>query len=230
MQLSQYWWKIFAFLSAVFLMLGAYFSFTTPPDYQQGLSVRILFLHVPAAWMAMVVYGFMASAAIAAFIWRAPLADIAAQRIALIGAVWVSIALVSGSLWGKPIWGSFWVWDARLVSVLILLFLYLGYIAIIKTIDDEARRLIVARLVAIIGAINLPIIKFSVDWWNTLHQPASIMRLKAPALAPVFLLPLALMAFAALSLTICLLLIRMRASIIRHQLEAQALGSRGLNQ
>lgn len=223
MQVSQPLWQALAVSSALFLIAGLYFAFNAPPDYQQGLTIRILFLHVPAAWCAMMVYGFMAAASVAAFIWRTPLADIAAQASAPIGLVWVMIALWSGSLWGKPIWGTFWVWDARLVSVLVLLFLYLGYVLLLKAIDAPARRNRAARLVAIIGALNLPIIKFSVDWWNTLHQPASIMRLEAPALAPVYLLPLGLMAAFALCLTGSLVLVRMRTMVLRRQLEVQAL-------
>jgi heme exporter protein C len=223
MQVSAPLWQALFVLSLVFLGFGLYFAFAAPGDYQQGLTIRILFLHVPSAWMAMMVYGFMATASIAAFIWRTPLADIAAHAAAPIGLVWVALALWSGSLWGKPIWGTFWVWDARLVSVLVLLFLYLGYLALLKAIDEQTRRNRAARLVAIIGALNLPIIKFSVDWWNTLHQPASIMRLQAPALAPVYLLPLGLMAAGALCWTMSLIFVRMRAKIIRHQLETQAL-------
>ncbi len=223
LQLSLVAWKGFAVLSLLFLASGLYFAFTAPPDYQQGETIRILFLHVPAAWNAMMVYGLMALLSAAAFIWKAPLADIIAQRIAPIGLVWVVIALGSGALWGKPIWGTYWVWDARLVSVLILFFLYLAYISLLKAIDEPQRRIMTARLLALIGAINLPIIKFSVDWWNTLHQPASVLRLAEPALAAVYLIPLAFMAAGALCLTLCLLFVRTRAEILRRQIEITAL-------
>ncbi len=220
MKLSAWLWPLCFTLAMGFLLVGLYFAFTAPPDYQQGIMVRILFIHVPVAWMAMMVYGLMALASAAAFIWRTPLSDIAAQSAALPGLGFTFLALATGSLWGKPIWGHFWAWDARLVSVLILFFLYLGYIALLASIDDRARANAAARLLAIVGAVNLPIIKFSVDWWNTLHQPASILRLAGPSLAPVFLWPLGLMALAALFLFTALLLVRMRAEIIRRRIEA----------
>ena len=220
MALSAKLWPPCAALTLVLGLIGLYLVFTAPPDYQQGITVRILFVHVPAAWMAMMIYGFIAAASFAAFVWRAPLSDIAAQSAALPGIGFTFLALASGSLWGRPIWGHFWAWDARLVSVLILFFLYLGYIALLAAIEDRARAAIAARLLAIVGVINLPIIKFSVDWWNTLHQPASILRLEGPALAPVFLWPLAFMALAALFLFITILLVRMRAEIMRRRIES----------
>ena len=220
MALSAKLWPPCAALTLVLGLIGLYLAFTAPPDYQQGITVRILFVHVPSAWMAMMIYGFIAAASFAAFVWRAPLSDIAAQSAALPGIGFTFLALASGSLWGRPIWGHFWAWDARLVSVLILFFLYLGYIALIAAIEDRQRAAIAARLLAIVGVINLPIIKFSVDWWNTLHQPASIVRLDGPALAPVFLWPLAFMAFAALFLFITILLVRMRAEIMRRRIES----------
>ena len=220
MALSAKLWPPCAALTLVLGLIGLYLVFTAPPDYQQGITVRILFVHVPAAWMAMMIYGFIAAASFAAFVWRAPLSDIAAQSAALPGIGFTFLALASGSLWGRPIWGHFWAWDARLVSVLILFFLYLGYIALLAAIEDRARAAIAARLLAIVGVINLPIIKFSVDWWNTLHQPASILRLEGPALAPVFLWPLAFMASAALFLFITILLVRMRAEIMRRRIES----------
>ena len=223
MAMSQWLWKWFAFLALCFLTLGLVLAWSAPPDYQQGEMVRILFLHVPSAWMAMMIYAFMAIASAIAFIWRVPLADIAAQSAALIGTIWVFLALVSGMLWGKPIWGHFWVWDARLISVLILFFLYLGYLALLNAILDRARAARALRLLAIFGAINLPIIKFSVDWWNTLHQPASILRAGGPSLAPVFLRPLIFMALGALALSAFLLLVRMRAEIMRRQIESALL-------
>ncbi len=220
MALSAKLWPIFAAVTAMLSGIGLYFVFTAPPDYQQGITVRILFVHVPSAWMAMMIYGFIAASSFAAFVWRAPLSDIAAQSAALPGLGFTFLALATGSLWGRPIWGHFWAWDARLVSVLVLFFLYLGYIALLAAIEDRARATMAARLLAIVGVINLPIIKFSVDWWNTLHQPASILRLEGPALAPVFLWPLALMALAALFLFITLLMVRMRAEIMRRRIES----------
>src|SRR5215469_12957612 len=151
-----------------------------PPDYQQGESVRIMYVHVPAAWMALSVYLFVAVASAVALVWRHPLADIAARAAAPIGAAFTFVCLVTGSLWGKPMWGAWWVWDARLTSVLILFFLYLGYIALANAFDDPARGGRAGAVLALVGVVNLPIIKFSVDWWNTLHQPASVMRVGGP--------------------------------------------------
>ena len=157
---------------------------SAPPDYQQGEAYRIMFVHVPAAWMALMVYAMMAVASAVGLVWRHPLAEIAARAAAPIGAAFTAIALVTGSLWGKPMWGTFWVWDARLTSVLILFFLYLGYIALHDAFDDPSRGARAASILCLVGSVNLPIIKFSVDWWNTLHQPACILRAGGPAIAP----------------------------------------------
>ena len=146
-----------------------------PPDYQQGETVRIMFIHVPAAWLAMFGYMLIAVAALGTLIWRHPLADVAAKTAAPIGATFTFIALVTGSLWGKPMWGTYWVWDARLTSVLVLFLLYLGLIALWQSIEEPGRAGRAAAILALVGAINVPIIKFSVDWWNTLHQPASVV-------------------------------------------------------
>src|SRR5680860_148929 len=159
----------------IFLGVGLYLSFfVAPPDYQQGETVRIMFVHVPAAWLAMFGYMLIAAAALGTLIWRHPLADVAAKTAAPIGAIFCFIALVTGSLWGKPMWGAYWVWDARLTSMLVLLLLYLGRIALWQAIEEPGRAGRAAAILALVGAINIPIIKFSVDWWNTLHQPASV--------------------------------------------------------
>src|SRR5579875_3682201 len=188
--------------------------FIAPPDYQQGESVRIMFVHVPAAWMASLVYALVALMSAVALIWRHPLADLAAQEAAPLGAGFTLICLVSGSLWGKPMWGTWWVWDARLTSVLVLFFLYLGYIALVHAFDDETRGARAGAILALVGVVNLPIIKFSVDWWNTLHQPASVFRLGGPTIDPSMLWPLLIMALGFTLFFATLLMIRMRTALL----------------
>src|ERR1700761_8913087 len=180
-----------AVIAALSLIVGLILGFAAPPDYQQGETVKIMFVHVPAAWTAMMCYGLMALASLLSLVNRHPLADVAAKSAAPLGALFTALALITGSLWGKPMWGAYWVWDARLTSFLLLLFLYLGYIALWNAIEDEARAARAAAILALIGAVNLPIIKFSVDWWNTLHQGESIV---SGQVASIFLWPLGLMA------------------------------------
>ena len=204
----------------VLIGMGLYLAFfVAPPDYQQGETVRIMFVHVPSAWLAMFAYVLIAIAALGTLIWRHPLADVAAKTAAPIGATFCFIALVTGSLWGKPMWGTYWVWDARLTSFLLLFFLYLGHIALTHAFDDRQRGRRSAAVLAIVGAINLPIIKFSVDWWNTLHQPASLMRLDGPRIDPAMLWPLLLMAIGFQLLFFALLVLRMKAMLLeaRHR-------------
>src|SRR6476659_116491 len=208
-------------LSLVVLVLGLVWSLIlAPPDYQQGESVRIMFIHVPAAWMALSVYLFVAVASAVALIWRHPLAEIAAQSAAPIGAAFTFVCLATGSLWGRPMWGTWWVWDARLTSVLVLFFLYLGYIALVNAFDDRDRGERAGSLLALVGVVNLPIIKFSVDWWNTLHQPASVVRSGGPSIATSMLLPLLVMAAGFMLLFGWLLLLRMRAILNERKTEA----------
>jgi heme exporter protein C len=205
----------------VLLGVGLYLSFfVAPPDYQQGETVRIMFVHVPAAWLAMFGYTLIAIAALGTLIWRHPLADVAAKAAAPIGATFCFIALVTGSLWGKPMWGTYWVWDARLTSMLVLFLLYLGLIALWQAIEEPGRAGRAAAILALVGAINIPIIKFSVDWWNTLHQPASIIRLGGPTIDPSMLWPLVVMASAFTLLFVLLHLIAMRAEIYRRRVRA----------
>jgi heme exporter protein C len=200
--------------TAILFALGLYFALVaSPPDYQQGDSVRIMYVHVPAAWMAMMVYGLLALFAAASLVWRHPLADVMAKAAAPVGAGFTLIALVTGSLWGEPTWGTWWKWDARLTSVLVLFFLYLGHMALTNAFDDATRGARAAAILALIGVINLPIIKFSVDWWSTLHQPSSILRLGAPTIHPSMLTPLFLMAGAFLGYFICLLILRTRSEL-----------------
>jgi len=208
-------------LTFLLLGIGLYLSFfVAPPDYQQGETVRIMFVHVPAAWLAMFGYMLIAAAALGTLIWRHPLADVAAKTAAPIGATFCFIALVTGSLWGKPMWGTYWVWDARLTSMLVLFLLYLGLIALWQAIEEPGRAGRAAAILALVGAINIPIIKFSVDWWNTLHQPASIIRLGGPTIDPAMLWPLLVMAVAFTLLFVLLHLIAMRAEIYRRRVRA----------
>jgi heme exporter protein C len=197
-------------LSVVGLYLGLVVA---PPDYQQGEAYRIIFVHVPAAWMALMVYGMMAVASVIGLVWRHPLAEIAARAAAPIGATFTAVALFTGSVWGKPIWGAFWVWDARLTSVLILLFLYLGYIALHDAFDDPSRGARAASILCLVGSVNLPIIKFSVEWWNTLHQPSSILRAEGPAVHSSMLAPLLVMFGAFLCYFIVVHILRTRAEL-----------------
>jgi heme exporter protein C len=198
--------------------------FYAPPDYQQGQAFRIMYVHVPAAWMSMFVYGCMAVSSAVAFIWKHPLADVAAKASAPIGCVFTALALATGMLWGKPMWGAWWVWDARLTSVLVLFFLYLGYIVLWSAIEDPSRAARAARILALVGAINIPIIKFSVDWWNTLHQGATVFRSDGPAIAPSMLAPLLILAIAYNLLYIAILMVRMRAEVAERRLRSIRLG------
>ncbi|MCP4328948.1 MAG: heme ABC transporter permease [Alphaproteobacteria bacterium] len=201
--------------TCVLMIAGLYLAFfVAPPDYQQGESVRLMYIHVPAAWMALFVYAVMAAASAAALIWKHPLADIVAKAAAPIGACFTFLALVTGSLWGKPMWGTYWVWDARLTSVLILFFLYLGHIALTHAFDDPLRGARSAAVLALVGVVNLPIIKFSVDWWNTLHQPSSVLRLEGPTIHGSMLIPLILMALAFTAYFISVLILRVRRELL----------------
>ena len=204
-----------ALAGAVILsVVGLYYALVkAPPDYQQGEAYRIMFVHVPAAWMALMIYAMMAVASMIAFIWRHPLAEISARAAAPLGAVFTAIALITGSVWGKPMWGTYWVWDARLTSVLFLLFLYIGYIALHDAFDDPARGARAAAILCLAGTVNLPIIKFSVEWWNTLHQPASIMRADGPAIHPSMLTPLLVMWAAYLCFFTAVHILRTRAEL-----------------
>jgi heme exporter protein C len=216
--------RVVPWLTALTILLlgyGLYLSlFVAPPDYQQGETVKIMFIHVPAAWLAMFGYTLIALAALGTLIWRHPLADVAAKTAAPIGATFTFIALVTGSLWGKPMWGTYWVWDARLTSVLVLFLLYLGLIALWQSIEEPGRAGRAAAILALVGFINVPIIKFSVDWWNTLHQPASVLRLGKPTIDPSLLTPLLVMAAAFTLLFVLLHLLAMRAEILRRRVRA----------
>jgi heme exporter protein C len=199
--------------AAISLIAGFVLGFLAPPDYQQGTTVKIMFLHVPAAWTAMMAYGLMALMSFVSLIWRHALADVAAKTAALLGAVFTTLGLATGALWGRPMWGKYWVWDARLTSFLLLLFLYLGYIALRTAIEDETRAARAAAILALVGAVNLPIIEFSVNW-QTLHQGESILRADGPQIATVFLWPLGISALGYSLLFLTLWIVRIRTEIL----------------
>ncbi len=208
-------------LAVVLIGLGLWLAFfVAPADYQQGQSVRIMFVHVPAAWMALFCYTFLAGASAVGLIWKHPLADLAAKSAAPIGALFTFAALLTGSLWGKPMWGAWWVWDARLTSVLILFFLYLGYMALWQAIDDPAKAAKAAAILALVGFVNVPIIKFSVDWWNTLHQPASVLRMDGPSIHATMLWPLIVMALGFKAYFVSVLLFRIETELNLRRLRA----------
>ncbi|HXQ50354.1 MAG TPA: heme ABC transporter permease [Stellaceae bacterium] len=210
-----------AVLGALLIAAGLVFGLVlAPADYQQGDAVRIMYVHVPAAWMASFVYAVMAAASAVGLIWRHPLADIAARAAAPLGAGFTAICLITGSLWGEPMWGTWWVWDARLTSVLVLFFLYLGYIALVNAFDEPTRGARAGAILALVGIVNLPIIKFSVDWWNTLHQPASVFRLGGPTIAASMLWPLLAMALGFTVFFVTLLMVRMRTALIAAKVRA----------
>ena len=204
---------------AVFV-IGLYLTTNAPDDYQQGATVKIMFIHVPNAWLSMFVWGVMSLAALGTLVWRHPLADVAAKAAAPIGATFTFLALVTGSLWGRPMWGTYWEWDARLTSVLILFLMYLGLIALWRAVEDPSRAARAAAVLTLVGAINIPIIKFSVDWWNTLHQGASVLRIGGPTMDRAFLIPLLVMAVAFSLLFITLHLAAMRNEILRRRVRS----------
>ncbi len=205
---------------ALILLAGLYLSFQAPEDYQQGITVRIMYIHVPFAWLSMMGYGVMAVAALGTLVWRHPLADVALKAAAPIGAAFTGLALLTGSIWGKPMWGAWWVWDARLTSVFILFLMYLGIIALTRALDEPGRAARATAIITLVGSVNLPIIKFSVEWWNTLHQPASVLRLDGPTIDPSLLWPLLVMAVGFTALFFTLHLLAMRNEIMRRRIAA----------
>lgn len=218
LDLSRWGLPLSAVLAVVMLAFGVYLSFWgSPPDYQQGESVRIMYIHVPAAWMALFIYTSMALAAAIGLVWKHIVAELYARAVAPVGAAFTFICLVTGALWGKPMWGTWWVWDARLTSVLILFFFYVGYIALVDAFDDEQKGLNAGAALLIAGVVNVPIIKFSVDWWNTLHQPASLTRLAAPSIDPSMLKPLLVMAIGFMLLFKALAFMRLETEIFRRR-------------
>jgi heme exporter protein C len=218
--LTQRLLPFLAAATALAFAAGLYLAWFAPDDYQQGATVKIMFIHVPNAWLAMAVWAVMSIAAIGTLVWRHPLADVAAKAAAPLGAAFTFLALVTGSLWGRPMWGTYWVWDARLTSVLVLFLMYLGIIALWRTVDDPSRAGRAAAILTLVGAINLPVIKFSVDWWNTLHQPASVVRVGGSTIDSSILTPLMMMALAFLLLFLTLHLAAMRNEILRRRVRA----------
>ena len=208
-------WLIAA--TVIAFVVGLVRTVNAPDDYQQGATVKIMFLHVPAAWLGMMGWGLMSLAALGTLVWRHPLADVAGKAAAPIGAAFTFICLVTGSLWGRPTWGTYWVWDARLTSMLVLLLLYLGVMALYWTAEDPGRGSRAAAVLTLVGAVNLPIIKFSVDWWNTLHQGELIFRAGGSTIDPSILWPLAVMALAFTLLFFTLHLAVMRNEILRRR-------------
>jgi len=209
-------WLVAATLIAFAIALPK--AWLAPDDYQQGATVKIMFIHVPGAWLGIFGWVLMSAAALGTLVWRHPLADVAAKAAAPIGAAFTLMCLVTGSLWGRPMWGTYWVWDARLSSVLVLFLMYLGVIALWRTMDDPTRAARAAAVFTLVGAINIPIIKFSVDWWNTLHQGASVLRLGGSRLDISFLVPLIAMVIAFTLLFITLHVAAMRNEIVRRRI------------
>jgi len=206
-------------MTIVSFIIGSYFAlYGSPPDYIQGDSMRIMYVHVPSAWWALMSYSVLAVSCTIWFITRNPIFNLIAKSIAPIGAVFTLIALVTGSIWGKPTWGVWWVWDARLTSMLLLFFLYLAYIFLWQAISNKDLASKISAALAMIGFINVPIIKFSVDWWNTLHQPASISKLSSPSIDESMLIPLFIMAFASLCFLITMFSVRLRIEFIESRI------------
>jgi heme exporter protein C len=208
-------------LAAGLLACGLYLAFfVAPPDYQQGETVKIMFIHVPSAWLAMAGFGLVAVSSFGLLVFRHPLADVSAKAAAPIGAAFTLLALITGALWGKPMWGAYWVWDARLTSVLILFFLYVGLIALRSSLEDEGLAGKLTAVLGLVGTAILPVIRFSVDWWNTLHQPASVLRMGGPTIHSSMLVPLLVMAAGFTALFLAMQLKAMRNEILRRRVKA----------
>ncbi|WP_185984425.1 heme ABC transporter permease [Aureimonas mangrovi] len=206
--------------AALLLGAGLWLGLTAPDDYQQGATVKIMFVHVPFAWLSMMVWTIMSISALGVLVWRHPLAEVAIKAAAPLGATFTALALLTGSIWGRPMWGTWWVWDARLTSVFVLFLMYLGLIALTRAFDEPGRAGRPSAILVLVGFINIPIIRFSVDWWNTLHQPASVIRADGPAMAAVYLWPLLLCALGFSLLFFALHLTAMRTEIVRRRIHA----------
>lgn len=206
--------------AVVTLAVGFFLAFRAPPDYQQGETVRIMYIHVPFAWLGLFGYSMMAASSIGILVWRHPLADVAHKAAAPVGATFTALCLVTGALWGRPMWGTYWVWDARLTSMLVLLLLYLGLMALRAAIDEPNRAGRAAAVLTLVGFINVPIVKFSVDWWNTLHQPASVFRMGGSTIESSLLWPLLVCAIGFTLLFLALHVLGMRTEILRRRVQA----------
>ncbi|MDV3252314.1 heme ABC transporter permease [Devosia sp. BK] len=206
-------------LTALLFAAGLWFAFfNSPADYQMGDTVRIMYVHVPTAWLSQFVYATMAVSAIGSLVWRHPMADVSMKTAAPLGAAFTAMALFTGSLWGRPTWGTFWEWDGRMTSTLVLLFIYLGIVALWRAFDDQLRAARVVAVFTLVGAVNIPIIKFSVDWWSTLHQPASVLRPDGPTMPGSILTPLFVMFFAFTFLFITLQFTAMHTEVRRRRI------------
>ena len=223
MAFSRWAAPMFGVLAAILALAGLWLGFAAPEDYQQGDTVRIMFIHVPAAWMGMFVYACLGGASFLALVFRHALADAAAQAAAPLGAAFTVLALATGALWGRPMWGTWWVWDARLTSVLVLLLFYLAYMALRASLDDETKAARAGAILALVGMVNLPIVHWSVNWWNTLHQGASVFRKGGPTMTVDYLYPLLLLGLAYMAAFGSLWLVRIRAEVWRRRAEAAAL-------
>jgi heme exporter protein C len=218
---------VLAYVTAILFAVGIWLSFTAPADYQQGDTVRIMFVHVPAAWMGLFVYACVGIASFFSLVYRHPLADAAAKAAAPLGAGFAFLALATGSLWGRPMWGTWWEWDARLTSMLITFLFYLGYMALRASLDDEAKAARAAAILALIGLVNLPIVHFSVNWWNTLHQGASVFRIGGPTISWSILAPLLVMALAYNLLFAVLWIVGIRTEVTLRRAAALTLRAAG---
>jgi len=229
LQLAKYLQPICAATCFVCFSYGLYLAiWNSPPDYQQGETVRIMYIHVPAAWVGIMIYTAMAIAAGIGLVSRLAMTDIFCVAAAPVGAVLVGLCLITGSIWGRPTWGAWWVWDARLTSVLILFLLYCGYIVLRSSFDDHDRGSRAGAILLIVGVVNIPIVRFSVDWWHTLHQPASVLRSSGSAIAPEMLKPLLVMALAYCFYAAFVVLMRMRAVLLARRIEVAIMQDTGL--
>ena len=214
-EMADYLFRPLLILSIIFFAIGLLFSFyLSPDDYQQGSTVRIMYVHVPSAWLALLTYAIMTLYSILALAFRIPFGFIFNTAVAPIGAVFTLICIISGSLWGKPMWGTWWVWDARLTSVAILFIIYLIIIFMNLSFENRIVREKVVAIFILVGSVNLPIVKFSVDWWNTLHQPATISKLSKPSIDPSMMTPLIIMTFAFIMIGIAIAILRIKTEII----------------
>ena len=208
----------FAWPAGLLIVSALYVGlFLAPPDYQQGEGFRMIYVHAPSAWLSVMIYGVMATAAAVGLIWRMKVAHAAAASCAAIGASFTFVSLVTGMLWGKPMWGTYWVWDPRLTAQLVLLFLYLGYMALRSGIDDLGRADRASAVLAIIGVVNLPIIRYSVEWWNSIHQAPSVMKMERPSMPFDMLAPLLMMLLGFTLMFAAVMLVRMRAEVLRRE-------------
>lgn len=215
-------------LAVIFTVVGLYWGWQAPEDYQQGITVRIMYIHVPAAWFAMFSYTVMAASALGVLIWRHALADVSIRAAAPIGAAFTLLCLVTGSLWGRPMWGTYWVWDARLTSVFVLLIMYLGIMALQRAMEDPVKAARPVAILVLVGFINIPIIKFSVEFWNTLHQPASVIRLDGPTIHPSMLWPLLVVTIGFTLMFFAMHLLAMRNEVRRRRASSlRKTGARG---